>query len=88
MYRDEIRKVKAQMELNLARDVKNNKGVYRYFGQKRKIKENVPCLVNKTGELVTTDMEKAEVLNNFFASICTGNLSSHISQVPEPQGRD
>ncbi|KAK4811145.1 LOW QUALITY PROTEIN: hypothetical protein QYF61_019776 [Mycteria americana] len=64
---DGIRKAKAQLELSLARDAKNNKkGFYRYVGQKRKIKENVPPLVNKTGELVTTDMEKAEVLNNFL----------------------
>ena len=42
MCRDEIRKAKAQLELNLARDAKNNKkGFYTYVGQKRKIKENV-----------------------------------------------
>ena len=44
--RDEIRKTKVQFELNLVRDVKNNKqGFYRYFGQKRKVKENVLLLV-------------------------------------------
>ncbi|KAK4828605.1 hypothetical protein QYF61_000057 [Mycteria americana] len=62
--------------------------------KKRKIKENVhhpnPTLppINKTGQLVKTNMEKAEVLNNFFASVFNGNLSPHISQVPEPQDRD
>ena len=41
--RDGIRKVKAQPGLNLARDVESNKNdFYRYIGQKRKIKENVP----------------------------------------------
>ncbi|KFW09685.1 hypothetical protein N327_13834, partial [Fulmarus glacialis] len=66
--RDGMRKAKAQLELDLARDAKNNKkGFYRYVGQKRKTKENVPPPpLNKTGELVTTDMEKAEVLKNFF----------------------
>jgi len=36
MCRDAIRKDMAQLELILARDVKNNKkGFYRYVGQKR-----------------------------------------------------
>ncbi|XP_069631231.1 LOW QUALITY PROTEIN: uncharacterized protein [Haliaeetus albicilla] len=65
--RDGIRKAKAQLELNLARDVKNHKeGFYRCVGQKRKSKENVrhphPPPIKKTGDLVTTDMEKAEGL--------------------------
>lgn len=35
MYRDRIRKAKAQLELNSARDVKNNeKGFYSYIGKK------------------------------------------------------
>jgi len=39
LCRDEVRKAKVRMELNLARGVKNNKkGFYRYVNQKRKIK--------------------------------------------------
>ena len=30
-------------------------------------------LMNRTGKLVTMDEEKAEELNNFFASVFTGN---------------
>lgn len=41
MHRDGIRKAKAQLVLNLSRDEKNEKGFYRYIGQKRNIKENV-----------------------------------------------
>lgn len=33
-------------------------------------------------------MEKAEVLSNFVASVFGGSPTSHISQVPEPQGGD
>ncbi|PKU46156.1 rna-directed dna polymerase from mobile element hypothetical protein [Limosa lapponica baueri] len=32
--------------------------------------------------------EEAEVLKNFFASVFTGNLSPHTSQVDGPQDRD
>ncbi|KFQ55696.1 hypothetical protein N334_04196, partial [Pelecanus crispus] len=82
LCREGVRKAKARMELNLARDVKNNKkGFYRYINQKRKVKESVPPLMNKKGKPVSTDEEKAEVLNNFFALVFTGNLSPHPSQI-------
>jgi len=42
---DGVRKANQHLELNLARDAKNNKkGFYRYVSQKRKIKESVPPL--------------------------------------------
>jgi len=70
-----------RLKLNLARDAKNNKkGFYRYVSQKRKVKESVPLLMSKTGKLVSTEEEKAEVLNNFFVSVFTGSLSSHTSR--------
>ena len=40
MCRDGVRKAKVQLELNLAKDAKNNKkGFYRYISLKRKIKK-------------------------------------------------
>ena len=48
MYRDKIRKAKAQKKMNLARDVKNNKkGFYRYIGRRRQAKESVLPLINE-----------------------------------------
>ncbi|KFQ75511.1 hypothetical protein N337_12410, partial [Phoenicopterus ruber ruber] len=79
LCRDGVRKAKAWLALNLARDAKNNKGFYRYVSQKRKVKESIPPLKSRTGKLVSTDEEKAEVLNNFFASVLTSNLSSNTS---------
>jgi len=45
-------------------------------------------LWKETGDLVTWDREKAEVLNEFFASVFTGKCSSHTIQVAEGKGRD
>jgi len=41
-----------------------------------------------TGNLVTMGKEKAEVLNNFSASVFTGSVSSHTSQVDGLQDGD
>ena len=72
MCRDEVRRSKARLELNLARDTKNNKkGFYRYVSQKKMVKERVPLLMSKYGNFVSMDEEKAEVLNNIFASVFT-----------------
>ncbi|GAB0208167.1 mitochondrial enolase superfamily member 1 [Grus japonensis] len=85
--RDQVRKAKALIEISLARDVKGNKkSFYRYVNDKRKMRENVGPLRNEMGDLVTQDMEKAEVLNDFFASVFTGKCLSHTAQVTE--GRD
>ncbi|GAB0176751.1 mitochondrial enolase superfamily member 1 [Grus japonensis] len=85
--REQVRKAKALIEISLARDVKGNKkSFYRYVSDKRRTRENVGPLQNETGELVTQDMEKAEVLNDFFASVFTGKCLSHTAQVTE--GRD
>ncbi|GAB0207663.1 hypothetical protein GRJ2_003232000 [Grus japonensis] len=87
--RDQVRKAKALIELNLARDVKDNKkSFYRYVSDKRKMRVNVGILQNETGHLVTQDMEKAEVLGDFFASVFTGKCFSHTAQVTEGKGRD
>ena len=76
------------MELNLARGPKNNKkDFYRYVHQTRKVKESIPPLMNKNGELVSTDKEKAEVLSNILASVFTGSLSPHPCRVYGPQDR-
>lgn len=43
------------------------------------VSENIPPLTNGTGELAATDMEKTEVLNEFFASVLTSSQVSHVS---------
>ena len=73
---------RAKLELNLARDVKDNrKGFYRYIAKKRQTRDNVGLLQKPSGELATLDLEKAEVLNDFFASVFTGKCADHTTQV-------
>ncbi|KFV20185.1 hypothetical protein N340_14281, partial [Tauraco erythrolophus] len=87
--RDQVRKAKALIELNLARDIKGNKkNFYRYVSDKKRSRENVGPLQKETGDLATWDMEKAEVLNDFFALVFTGKSSSCTAQVTEGKGRD
>ncbi|KAJ7418153.1 RNA-directed DNA polymerase from mobile element jockey-like protein [Pitangus sulphuratus] len=86
LCRDVVRKAKVKLELNLTGDAKNNKKcIYGYVNQKRKVK-GMPPVTNSTGELVTSE-EKAEVLNNCFALVFSGD-SSHTSQVNGQQDGD
>ena len=85
--RDRIRKAKVQMELNLVTDVKDNKkGFYGYMGRKRLAKECILHLMKGNGELASSDIEKAEVLNECFASVFTSGQAFHVCQDPEPLG--
>ncbi|KFW65086.1 hypothetical protein AS28_14346, partial [Pygoscelis adeliae] len=87
--RDQVRKAKALTELNLAGDIKGNKkGFYRYVGDKRKIRENVGPLQREMGDLVTRDMGKAEVFNDFFASVFTSKCLSLTAQAAGGKGGD
>jgi len=75
------------MELSLARHVKENeKDFCKYTGHERKATENVGPLLNGTLGLATHDMEKAEVLNVFFASVFTSKTGLQKSQVSETKG--
>ncbi|CAM4592414.1 unnamed protein product [Caretta caretta] len=75
--RNEIWRAKSHLELQLARDIKSKKkGFFRYVGNKKKAKESVGPLLNEGGNLVTEDVEKANVLNAFFASVFTNKVSS------------
>ncbi|GAB0183643.1 mitochondrial enolase superfamily member 1 [Grus japonensis] len=82
--RDATRKAKAHLELNLARDVKDNKkDFFKYISSKRKTRENVGPLLNEVGALVTEDTEKAELPNAAFASVFTAKAGPQESQTLE-----
>ncbi|PKU38353.1 rna-directed dna polymerase from mobile element jockey-like [Limosa lapponica baueri] len=75
-----MRKAKACLELNLARDVKDKKG---FISSKRKTRENVCTLLNDVGALVMEDAEKVELLNAFFASVFTAKAGPQEPQTLE-----
>ena len=52
-----------------------------------KTRESVDLLLNGTGDLVTKNMEKAELLSPFFTSIFTGKAALQKSQVPGTCGK-
>jgi len=80
-YREATRRAKAHMDLNLARDVKDNKkGFFKYISSNQKTRENVGPLLNKMGALVTEDTEKAKLLNAFFASVFPAEAGPQASQ--------
>ncbi|KAK4824609.1 LOW QUALITY PROTEIN: hypothetical protein QYF61_016878 [Mycteria americana] len=59
--REKIRKAKAQLELNLATVVRDNKKCfYKYSNNKKRAKENLPPLLDAGGNIATKDEEKAE----------------------------
>ncbi|GAB0208442.1 mitochondrial enolase superfamily member 1 [Grus japonensis] len=82
--RDATRKAKAHLELNLAREVKDNeKGFFKYISIKRKTRENVGPLLNEAGALVMEDTEKVELLNAFFSSVFTAEANPQETQTLE-----
>lgn len=70
------------MELYPARDVKDKKKG-KYIGNKKRTRENLGLLLNQMRNLVTQNMEKAELLNIFFASAFTSKTSLQRSQKQE-----
>lgn len=71
------------MELNLAKNVKNKKGFYRYIGQKRQTKESVPLWLTKRESWPPQTWRRLRFLMSFFALVFLDSCIPHSSHVPE-----
>lgn len=73
------RNLRRDFERRLAADLKDNpKSFWRYASSRMKTRSGVENLRTESGDLTTSDGDKAEVLNNFFCSICTTEDPHHI----------
>ena len=90
LCRAEIRSSKAQIEMNRASAVNDNKKCFcKHVNSKRQTRESLHPLLDTGGNMATSDEEKADVLNACFASVfnyktsCTEGI-----QPPQPEDRD
>ena len=83
-----MRKAKTQIELYIARDINGNeKKFYRFISNKRKAREDMGPLWKKTEDLIMRDTKKAEVLNDFFASVFTSKGSGYTIKLQKAKVR-
>ncbi|KAK4827998.1 LOW QUALITY PROTEIN: hypothetical protein QYF61_022775 [Mycteria americana] len=90
LCREKIRRAKAQLGINLATAIKDNKKCsYKYINIKRRAKENLHPFLDVRGNIVSKDEEKAEILNASFAAVFNGkNNCSRGTQPTELEDRD
>ena len=74
-----VRKAKKAKEKQIAQDIKKNPKIFfRYVNSKIKPKEGISNLTKEDGKLTENDIEKTEVLNNFFQSVYTTEDKNNI----------
>ena len=89
--RGAVRRAKAEMEIGLASRIKDNKkSFFKYIGGKKRVPGNVGPLQDTMGNLVITPDDKANIFNDFFASVfLSRDQFSHLpAGPPSGPGRD
>ena len=79
-----IRNDRICFERNISKEIKNNnKAFWRYVNATRKTKANIPDLERKDGTMATTDLDKAQTLNQQFSSVFTDENIDNMPQMEE-----
>ena len=77
----ECRKATKFREEKIAKEAKSNpKRFYQYVSSKTKPKDNVSPLLKDDGSMAQDDGDKAEVLNNYFASVFTNESDNNVPE--------
>ena len=79
------KKARTDFETRTADNIKENpKEFYSYVNNKTTVRSEIAVLKNRNGELAILPHEKADMLNNYFASVFTKEDTDNIPE-PEPQ---
>lgn len=82
MLRSLTRQLRASFEEGLAADIKRNpKRFWQYTNLRLKTRSRVEELHDETGNVASTDGDKAQLLNRFFSSVFT---IENLNTIPEP----
>ena len=77
-----VRKAKRAKEMKVAKEVKTNpKALFKYIASKNKTKEKIPDLDKGDGTYTETDLEKVNLLSDYFKSVYTTEGTSNIPKV-------
>ena len=80
----EIKKAKRKHETNIAKDSKENPTrFWKYVNEKCKTNVGISSLKDEKGNLVTSDVGRAELLNEFFTSVFLKEDTSNLPNVDE-----
>ena len=77
-----ISKAKYAFEYNIAANIKSNpKQFWRYVSSKSSVSREFPKLIDEEGKIYESDSSKAELFNNYFASVFTVEDLSYIPNI-------
>jgi hypothetical protein len=81
-----IKQAKREYEQKVAKDCKNNvKCFWKYVQEKLKVNNGVSPLKTEKGDIVVTDKDKANILNDFFSTVFTKENHKDMPSISEAE---